>query len=134
MDCKATVNLGEFSRGGLTRGEMKACDHDLGCQAKYIPCGVVDEDTGQLSITFGSSAKTSDFIMAVLEARWQALPTHEQRATTHLQLKMANGPESSGVRTQFLHRMVQFADQVGKPIQPLYYPTHIKRRANHVKS
>ena len=124
MDCKATVNLGEFSRGGLTRGGVKACDHDLGCEAKYIPCGLVDEDTGQLSITFGSSAKTSDFLVDVLEARWQALPAHEQRATTQLQLKMDNGPESSGVRTQFLHRLVQFADQIGKPIQLLYYPPY----------
>ena len=124
MDCKATVNLGEFSRGGLTRGEVKACDHDLGCEAKYIPCGLLDEETGQLSITFGSSAKTSDFIVDVLEARWQALPSHERRAITQLQLKMDNGPESSGVRTQFLHRLVQFADQIGKPIQLLYYPPY----------
>ena len=119
MDCKATVQLGEFSRGGRTRGEVRACDHDLGCQAKYIPCGVVDEDSGQLSITFGSSAKTSDFIVDALEARWYALPAHEQHATARLQLKMDNGPESSGRRTQFLHRMVQFADQIGKPIQLL---------------
>jgi DDE family transposase len=121
-DGKATGNLGEFSRGGLTRGEVKACDHDLGCPAKYIPCGVVAEETGQLSLTFGSSAKTSDFIVEVLEARWQALPAPEQRATTQLQLKMDHGPESSGERTQFLHRMVQFADQIGKPIPLLYYP------------
>jgi hypothetical protein len=124
MDCKATVHLGEFSREGLTRGEVKASDHDFGSDAKYIPCGLLDEDTGQLSITFGSSAKTSDFIVDVLAARWQALPAHEQRATTHLQLKMDNGPESSGVRTQFLHRMVQFADQIGKPIHLLYYPPY----------
>jgi hypothetical protein len=124
VDCKATVQLGEFSRGGLTRGETKAYDHDLGCQAKYIPCGVVDEDSKQLSITFGSSAKTSDFIVDVLEARWYALPAHEQQATERLQLKMDNGPESSGVRTQFLHRMVQFADQIGKPIQLLYFPPY----------
>jgi hypothetical protein len=122
LDCKATVQLGEFSRGGLTRGEAKACDHDLGCQAKYLPCGLVDEETGQLSITFGSSAKTSDFIVDALEARWTALGAHERSTTERLQLKMDNGPESSGVRTQFLHRMVQFADQIGKPIQLLYYP------------
>jgi hypothetical protein len=124
MDCKATVNLGEFSRGGLTRGEVKACDHDFGGEAKYIPCGLLDEETGQLSITFGGSAKTSDFIMDVLEAQWHALPAHEQRATTQLQLKMDNGPESSGVRTQFLHRLGQFADQIGKPIQLLYFPPY----------
>src|SRR5690349_17743186 len=88
MDCKATVQLGEFSRGGLTRGEVKAYDHDLGSQAKYIPCGVVDEDAGQLRITFGSSAKTSDFIVDALAACWYALPAHEQHATVRLQLKM----------------------------------------------
>jgi len=110
MDCKATVDVGEFSRGGLTRGDVKACDHDLGCQAKYVPCGVVDEDSGQLRITFGNSAKTSDFIVDALEACWDALSVHEQHATARLQLKMDNGPESSGVRTQFLHRMVPFAD------------------------
>jgi hypothetical protein len=118
------VNLGEFSRGGRTRGEVKACDHDLGCEAKYIPCSVVDEEPGQLSITFGSSAKTSDFIVDGLEAQWQALPAHEQDATARLQLKMDNGPESSGVRTQFLQRMVQFADHIGKPIQLLYFPPY----------
>lgn len=124
MDCKATGQLGEFSRGGLTRGDVKACDHDFGGDAKYIPCGVVDEDAGQLRITFGSSAKTSDFIVDALEACWQALPAHEQHATERLQVKMDNGPESSGVRTQFLHRMVQFADPIGKPIQLLYFPPY----------
>ena len=118
------MQLGEFARGGLTRGNYKACDHDLGCQAKYIPWGLVDEDTGQLSITFGSSAKTSDFIVDALAARWHALADHEQRATEPLQLKMDNGPESSGVRTQFLHRIVQFADQIGQPIQLLYFPPY----------
>ena len=52
------------------RGDVKACDHDFGGAAKYIPCGLLDEDTGQLSITFGSSAKTRDFIVDALEARW----------------------------------------------------------------
>ena len=37
---------------------------------------------------------------------------------------MDNGPESSGVRTQFLYRMVQLVDTIGKPIQLLYYPPY----------
>ena len=122
IDCKATVHIGDFARGGLTRGDHKACDHDLGCKEKYIPCGMVDEDTGHLSITFGSSYKTSDFIVDTLEARWNALDAPEKAATELLQIKMDNGPESSGVRTQFLHRMVQFADHIGTPIHLLYYP------------
>jgi hypothetical protein len=124
IDCKATVHIGEFSRGGLTRGDHKACDHDLGCKEKYIPCGIVDEESGELSITFGSSSKTSDFIVDTLEARWQAMEEQEKAAVKRLQIKMDNGSESSGVRTQFLHRMVQLADQIGKPIQLLYYPPY----------
>ncbi len=37
---------------------------------------------------------------------------------------MDNGPESSGNRTQFLYRMVQLVDAIGKPIQLLYYPPY----------
>jgi Rhodopirellula transposase DDE domain len=124
MDCKATVKLGAFSRGGKTRGEYKASDHDFGSTEHYIPCGIVDEDTAQLSVTFGSSAKTSDFMVDTLTAWWQGLSPQEQHGIERVQLKMDNGPESSGVRTQFLHRMVQLVDTIGKPIHLLYYPPY----------
>ncbi|EXI64178.1 MAG: hypothetical protein AW08_03778 [Candidatus Accumulibacter adjunctus] len=48
MDCKATVNIGEYSRGGKTRGDNQAADHDMGCQEKHTPFGVVNEDSGSL--------------------------------------------------------------------------------------
>jgi len=118
------VAIGDVSRGGLTRGDHRACDHDLGLHEKYIPCGIVDEDSARLRITFGSSFKTSDFIVDALEAWWATVDETEQTAMTRLQIKMDNGPESSGKRTQFLHRMVQFADQIGKPIHLLYYPPY----------
>src|SRR5712691_11004518 len=68
MDGKATVKMGAFSRGGPTRGDHRASDHDLGCKEKYIPCGIVDADTAHLYVTFGSSSKTSDCIVATLAA------------------------------------------------------------------
>src|SRR5262245_23135180 len=37
---------------------------------------------------------------------------------------MDKGPESSGKRTPFLHRMVAFCDAIGKPIQLLYSPPY----------
>ncbi len=116
--------IGEVSRGGLTRGDNQTCDHDLGLHEKYIPCGIVEEDRGQLHITFGSSSKTSDFLVDVLEAWWAALDEAEQVAMARLQIKMDNGPESSGKRTQFLQRMVAFCDAIGKPIQLRYYPPY----------
>jgi hypothetical protein len=32
VDCKVTVKLGDFSRGGQTRGDDQASAHDFGCE------------------------------------------------------------------------------------------------------
>src|SRR5215813_3163247 len=94
IDCKATVKIGEFSRGGRTRGDNRASDHDMGCEEKYVPCGIVDEESGELALTFGSSYKTSDFIVDVIDAKWEAMAEQEQTETSLIQIKMDNGPES----------------------------------------
>jgi len=123
IDCKATVKLGEFSRGGLTRGNNKAQDHDMGDEGKHTPFGILDEDRAQVSLYFGSSFKTSDFIVDSLEQWWNSLPEEDQKATL-LQIKVDNGPENSGLRTQFLKRMVDFSKCINLPIQLLYYPPY----------
>jgi len=74
MDCKATVKIGDYSRGGCARGDTQAADHDMGCRETYTPFGLVNEDTGELHLTFGSSAKTSDFIVDSLQAWWEVPP------------------------------------------------------------
>ena len=89
-----------------------------------MPCGIVDEASGALALTFGSSYKTSDFIADVIADKWEVMDEYEQASTSQIQIKMDNGPESSGRRTQFLHRMVQFADAIQKPIRLLYYPPY----------
>jgi len=124
IDCKATVNIGDYSRGGLTRGDARAADHDMGCKEKHTPFGIVDEDTGALHMIFGSSFKTSDFVVDNLMDWWKNTPVHETDTIAHIQIKLDNGPESSGVRTQFLKRIVDFADHTGKIIQLLYYPPY----------
>ena len=124
IDGKATVKIGEFSRGGRTRGDNRASDHDMGCEEKYVPCGIVDEESGELALTFGSSYKTSDFIVDVIDAKWEARAEQEQTETSLIQIKMDNGPDSSGRRTQFLSRMVPLADVINKPLQLLYYPPY----------
>jgi DDE family transposase len=122
MACKATVNMGACSRGGSTRGDHTASDPDLGGKEKDIPCGIVDEDTAQLYVTFGSSYKTSDFIVETLAAWGQGLSAMEPGRIDRVQIKLDNGSESNGVRTPFLQRMVQCVDTIGKPIQLLYSP------------
>ena len=61
-----------------------------------MPCGIVDEENGALHITFGSSYKTSDFIVDTIEAKWEAMAEQEKAETSLIQIKMDNGPESSG--------------------------------------
>ena len=58
-----------------------------------------------------------DWVAGFLRIRWQlctGLGGRNHRNTQLLQIKMDNGSESNGVRTQFLHRMVQFADHIAK--------------------
>jgi hypothetical protein len=77
-----------------------------------------------MHLIFGSSSKTSDFMVDTLQEWWNHLTPDQQQQTQRIQLKMDNGPESSGIRTQFLKRMVEFVDQIGKPIHLLYYPPY----------
>jgi hypothetical protein len=119
IDGKATVKIGEFSRGGKTRGANKAADHDMGCPDTYIPFGVLDEDNGRLHVAFGSSAKTSDVIRDSLFDWWNCMTVEERDDCSVLQIKADNGPESHAQRTQFLTRMVEFTDAIGKPVRLL---------------
>jgi Rhodopirellula transposase DDE domain len=64
------------------------------------------------------------FIVDTIAAKWEAMAEQEKAETSLIQIKMDNGPESSGRRTQFLSRMVQLADLINKPIQLLYYPPY----------
>ena len=96
IDCKATVKIGDYARGGKTRGDHRAADHDMGGEEKYIPFGLVEEDSGQLQVTFGSSSKTSDFIVDRLKDWWNDLPMPEQATIAHLQLKVDNGRKAVG--------------------------------------
>jgi hypothetical protein len=124
IDGQATGHIGEYSRGGLTRGDHQASDHDRGCKEKEVPCGIVDEESAKLTMTFGSSSKTSAFIVDALTAKGDALDEHAKAATRLRHITMDHGPESRGRRTQCLHRMGQLADDMHKPIQLLSYPPY----------
>jgi hypothetical protein len=54
IDCKATVNIGITHEAGKTRGDTRVADHDMGCEVKYTPFGIVDEDEVTLHLTFCS--------------------------------------------------------------------------------
>ena len=48
----------------------------------------------------------------------------EFREVRRLVIYLDNGPKNSGVRTQFLKRMIEFADWSGLEIRLVYYPPY----------
>ena len=125
LDTKAKVKIGEFSRGGLARGRaaVRAADHDVHPAAGLAPAGILEVDSGQLSIVLGASRDTSDFVAECLESWWT-----DRRAahpdTRRLLIDLDNGPEIASSRTQFMKRLVDFADRRQLTLELAYYPPH----------
>jgi hypothetical protein len=78
--------------------------------------------TGALMLVFGSH-ETSDAWVDALRMWWlhvKAGHGHIKRLVIYLD----NGPKNSGRRTQFLKRMVEFADWSGLEVRLVYYPPY----------
>jgi transposase len=123
MDAKATVKVGDYSRGGKNRVEVKAADHDFHPEALVTPVGILLPREAELSLYAVTSKVTSDCLVDLLVAWWQ---THRERfpQVTTLLLNLDNGPESHSRRTQFLFRLVEFVRQTGLTLQLAYYPPY----------
>jgi Rhodopirellula transposase DDE domain len=48
MDAKATVKVGDFSRGGKKRVHVKAAEHDFTATAKVTPVGILLPERDEL--------------------------------------------------------------------------------------
>ncbi len=125
IDTKAKLNVGDLSRGGRSRGveATKAEDHDMEIKEKLVPYGILDVWGGLLTIIFGTSRQTSDFIADCLQQWWD---TNKDRYAhiRQLVITLDNGPENSSFRTQFMNRMVEFADHNNLEIVFVYYPPY----------
>jgi len=125
IDTKAIIKLGELSRGGSARGKavVKAQDKDLDVEGKLVPFGILEVPSGVMTIIFGTSRETSDFLVDCLEQWWQ-----ERKASyghiLELVINLDNGPELASGRTQFIQRMIEFADRHGLEIHLVYYPPY----------
>ncbi len=125
IDSKASVELGAYSREGKARSfeAKKALDHDMDSKEKLIPLGILETKSGSLDITFGNSAKTSDFVADCIVQWWKI---HEKKYPTisTLMFNSDNGQEASGKRSQYLKRMCEFADETGLKLHLVYYPPY----------
>jgi hypothetical protein len=113
--------------GGKTRtdaqGEVpKGWDHDPPAKQKLVPFGILVVATKALTLLFGSY-ETSDAWVDALQMWWRQV-RRAHRHVKRLVIYLDNGPKNSGRRTQFLKRMVQFADWSGLEIHLVYYPPY----------
>jgi DDE family transposase len=125
IDAKAKLSIGESSRNGKSRdmAPKKAGDHDMNPECKLVPYGILNVLSGLLTIFFGTSFETSDFIVDCLEMWW-----NENKeaciSIKELVINLDNGPNSASGRTQFIRRMIEFADETGLRIRLAYYPPY----------
>lgn len=87
-----------------------------------VPFGILMLATGALTLVFGKH-ETSDFWGDCLHAWWESV-RHRCRKVRRLVIYLDNGPKNSGVRTQFLKRMIKFSDWSGLEIHLVYYPPY----------
>jgi hypothetical protein len=125
IDSKAKVKIGNLSRGGKDRriNPLQADDHDSEWLAVLVPFGILNTETDQLSIYFGQSAETSDFIVDCLHHWWRDHQT-QYRHLEELTIDLDGGSATRSNRTQFIKRMVEFSQATCLKIHLVYYPPY----------
>jgi hypothetical protein len=98
-------------------------DHDPPAQRKWTPLGILVLATGALTLIFTSSRETSDFWVDALQVWWLSVQA-EVGPIKRLVIYLDNGPKNAGTRTQFLKRLIAFADWSGLEIRLVYSPPY----------
>jgi transposase len=123
MDAKATVKVGPFARGGKNRVLTKAADHDFEAAATLTPLGIFLPATDELFLYAVMSKVTSDCLVDRLVDWWETVKERFAQITT-LVINLDNGPESHSRRTQFIQRLLEFAQHFQLTIRLAYYPPY----------
>jgi hypothetical protein len=123
MDAKATIKLGDFSRGGKSRVKVVAADHDFKPDGTVTPVGLFLPVIGELFLYLVLSKVTSDCLVDILEEWWLSVRERFPQVR-ELVLNLDNGPENNSRRTQFMSRLVEFSVKYGVTLQLAYYPPY----------
>jgi hypothetical protein len=121
MDAKATVKFGPFARGGKSRVPTKAADHDFEAAATVTPVGIFLPAPDELFLYGVTSTVTSVCLVDRLIDWWETVKERFPLITT-LVIYLDNGPESHSRRTQFMQRLVEFAQWYQLTIRLTYCP------------
>jgi hypothetical protein len=122
-DTKATVKIGEFSRGGTCRVKVAALDHDYQADATLAPIGILVPKLDEVFMVFVPTPATSDAIMDAIDSYWRQNAARFDGVDT-LVLNLDNGPENNSRRTQFIQRVVDFVDEHRITVRLAYYPPY----------
>jgi len=121
-DAKAAVKIGPFSRGGLSRLPIAGVDHDFTPQTILTPFDILLPDHDDLFLYFTESKVTSDFMVDVLQLTWPILK--DRFRPSWLVINGDNGSENNSHRTQFIKRIVDFAQENQVNVRLAYYPPY----------
>ena len=122
-DAKAPVLIGPFSRGGKSRRGTRGADHDFRPWGKLTPFGIFLPDQKELNIYFTASKVTSEFIADRLDQWWQENRQRYPRIRKLL-LDLENGPENHSRGSQFIYRLVHWAQATQLTLELVYYPPY----------
>jgi len=121
IDTKDRVKVGNFSRGGESRVEVKAYDHDFG-DDYVVPFGIMDVKNKTTNVYLSGSKVTADFMADRLDEYW--IENGYAGSGKVLLLNADNGSENNSSRTQFVKRMVQFSIDNNTEVILAYYPPY----------
>jgi hypothetical protein len=120
---KAPVLIGPFSRGGKSRRGTQGADQDFKPWGQLTPLGVFLPDDKELSCYCTHAKVTSDFLVDRLDQWWQRQRERFPKVRKLL-VDLANGPENHSRRSQFIYRLVQWAQATQLAIVLVYYPPY----------
>jgi transposase len=123
MDAKATVKVGPLSRGGKSRVQTQASDHDFKPQATLTPVGLLLPSVDEVFFYGVVSKVTSDSLADCITEWWESVRERFSHIST-LVINLDNGPENHSRRTQFMQRMVDFVHHYRLHVRLAYYPPY----------
>ena len=109
VDAKDKVNIGNLSRGGKSRQEVKTDDHDFVVIETITPFGVYVPKGKDLTFYMVRSKVTSDCCVDIINSWWSDNQRHYE-GVKKLVINLDNGPDQHSYRTQFVKRIQEFSN------------------------
>ena len=107
----------------MTRVPTDALDHDHNPEAVLVPVGILLPKHQECWIYMVESKVTADCLVDVTRMFWQENRSRFPKVR-RLVLDQDNGPENNSHRTQYIQRIVDFADEAKVDISLAYYPPY----------